>query len=738
MLSLSASSSAADWTHWRGPEQRGASREKAPVLSWSPSGENVLWKVPIEGRTTPIILNNKLFAIVPGGDIKNKLSVQERIICLDADTGKLLWERLFSVFDTDVVQQRLGWTSMAGDTETGFVFAHLTGGEFVALDQNGKLIWKHSLTEMFGRISGYGGRLHTPIVDEDRVIISFMNSSWGEHAKPLHRYVAFDKRTGEIAWWSTHGEQPIDTTYSCPVVTVIDGKRMLIAPAGDGNVYGILARTGQKVWSFKLSKRGLNSSPVVEGKYAFVANGEENIDSTEMGRIVCIDASGSGDITGSGEVWRAEGIKAGFASPALANGRLYVVDNSANLFALDAKTGKQHWVFSLGRVGKGSPTVTADGVIYIAEQNAIFHILRDEGDKCVSLDREEFPPQGDAIDEMYGSPVVLDARVYFTSRYNTYCLGAKGKSSETVTIPPLPGEGPAGEIKTLSLVPAEVMLYPGQSVQFKVKAFDALGRIVPEVPPTPQGANDSWTSVGVKGAIEGDGKFTVTADNAFSAGTVNRRIGELTAAARVRVSPKLPFSENFDALGETLPAGWIGIGGGKTKLEDRDGSRVLRKLASKEKPSPPFMRVRGYMGLPIEGGYTVIADVLGTPKGERYKADMGLINSRYFMTLMGNQTLWIESWSPMPRVHHEIPFTWETNKWYRMKCRVDVTEKEARIRGKVWPKDSTEPSEWTIETVDPFPNREGSPGFYAYSNGTTPKSDGPEVFYDNIQVLKNE
>ncbi|MEK7756149.1 MAG: PQQ-binding-like beta-propeller repeat protein, partial [Planctomycetota bacterium] len=307
---------AADWPYWRGTEQTGMSREKAPVTSWSPAGENVIWKVPMEGRTTPIILGGRLYAITPAGDMNDKLSLQERVVCLEVNDGKLLWEKRFNVFDSDIVQQRLGWTAMVGDPQTGYVYAHLTGGEFVCFDRDGKIVWKHSLTEEFGRISGYGGRIHFPIIDEDRVVISFMSSGWGDQAKPLHRYVAFDKKTGRIIWWSAPGDQPYDTTYAVPAVAVIDGKRMLVAPNGDGNVYGMLARTGEKLWTFKISKRGLNASAVVDGNFAYVTNGEENNDTTEMGRIVCIDATKTGDITGSGEVWRVEGIKAGFASPA--------------------------------------------------------------------------------------------------------------------------------------------------------------------------------------------------------------------------------------------------------------------------------------------------------------------------------------------------------------------------------------------------------------------------------------
>ncbi|MEK6799262.1 MAG: PQQ-binding-like beta-propeller repeat protein [Planctomycetota bacterium] len=723
-----------DWPSWRGPEQTGMTREKAVVTSWSPQGENLLWKVPIEGRTTPIVMGGRLFAIAPVGE---GIRTQERVLCLDAESGKTLWEHRFNVFDSDIVQQRLGWTALAGDPESGLLYAHGTGGEFFCFDRDGKIVWKRSLTEEFGRISGYGGRLHTPIVDENRVVISFMSSSWGDQAKPLHRYLAFDKRNGKVLWWAAPGEQPYDTTYAVPAIAVIDGKRMMIAPNGDGNVYGMLARTGEKLWTVKVSKRGLNSSVVVDGRYAYVTNGEENIDSTEMGAVLCIDASKTGDITTSGIVWRAEGIKAGFASPALANGRLYVVDNSANLLAFDAKTGKKYWEYGLGRVGKGSPTVTADGVIYVGEQNGLFHILKDDGDKCTSLDKEEFEGPDGAIDEIYGSPMVVDGRVYFMTRYNTYCLGKKGHKPEKVAIPPMAAEPDTlGAIKSLHLVPADVTVAPGESVKFTPIAFDENGRPIPLNEPASD-ASQAWAAAGIKGQIDHQGVLTIGPDNVFSAGIVTRKIGETAGTARVRVSPKVPFTEGFDAYAaDAVPPGWLSVTA-KTKVVEKDGSKVLMKLA--EKPAPPFMRIRAYLTNSLPGGYTMQADMLGTPKGERFKPDMGLINTRYFVTMQGGeQTLQIESWSPMPRVRHEAPFAWQTDKWYTMKVRVEPKADQAIIRAKVWPRGETEPAAWSIEFTDPSPNREGSPGIYGYSPGTTAKSKGPEVYFDNIQVIPND
>ena len=148
---------ASDWTSWRGPGQNGFVPEKAVVTKWSPQGENLLWKIPLEGRSTPAIMNGRLFAITPVGDILKPIELQERVIALDAETGKTIWEYRFNVFDTDIVPQRVGWTSPVVDPETGNVYAHGTGGELLCLSRDGKLIWKWSMTEEFGRISSLLG-----------------------------------------------------------------------------------------------------------------------------------------------------------------------------------------------------------------------------------------------------------------------------------------------------------------------------------------------------------------------------------------------------------------------------------------------------------------------------------------------------------------------------------------------------------------------------------------------------
>jgi outer membrane protein assembly factor BamB len=720
----------ADWTAWRGPAHRGATTEKAVVTSWSEEGDNLLWRSEIGGRTTPIVLDGRVYFLTPAGE---GVSLRERAVCLDADTGKLLWEHSLNVFHTDIVENRVGWTAMAADPETHRVYAHATGGELLCFTRDGEVVWKHSLTEEFGRVSGYGGRLYTPIVDGPRLIIGLISSSWGDHAKAAQRFVAFDKRDGSVLWSVAPGEPPTDTTYATPAVAMLGGRRTLVAPGVDGWVYGLAASSGQTLWKYKFSARPLNTSPVVDGERVFVTHSEENPHTTAMGAVACIDGARRGEVDAGGVNWRVDGVcEAGYCSPAIANGRLYVVDNSANLFCYDAASGKEAWRFKLGRVGKGSPVVTADGVIYVGEQNGVFWILRDAGERCEVLDKHEFPARNDAIDELFGSPAVCGGRVYFMTRYGSFALGKRGATVQTADFEPEPAEvvrlddPPAA----LRIMPAEVTLAPGESVRFDALPVTAHGHPTNGLSPGPQ-----WSTATLTGSISADGTFSAGRDAGFSAGTVTVKVGNLTAAARVRIAPTPPFVEDFERyeLNDT-PPGWLGVIG-KTKVTERDGSKVLVHLA--ERPHPAFMRIRTFMTPPVPGGYTIQADMLGALKktaAMEFRPDMGLVNTRYDMLLLGMESaLRITSWAPMPRIQKDVPFDWQPDTWYRMKFEVRLEPERARLRGKVWPREQPEPAAWSIELDDPCPNREGSPALYGYANGTTAKSKGAEIYYDNVQ-----
>ncbi len=726
---------AEDWTHWRGPQQNGAVNRNAAVTSWSLSGDNLLWQSPVGGRSVPMVHEGHVFLIGPVGE---GATLGERVVCLDAADGRLLWEQRFPVFLTDIVENRVGWTALAVDPETGNVFAHGTGGELHCFSRDGRAFWKRSLVEEFGRFSGYGGRLYSPIIDEDRVVISFLSTGWSDKAPMVHLYVALDKRDGHTVWAVTPGERPLDTTYATPVVAILGGQRRLICPSSDGWVYALQSRTGQTDWKYRLAARPLNISPVVDGDHVYVGHSEENFDTTVMGRLACILGVGSGDITKTNEIWRHDGIDAGYASPTINHGRLYLIDNSAGLHCFDAKTGQSIWDFSLGRIGRGSPVITADGVIYAGEQNGAFWILRDAGDKPEVLSKVEFPKVDDAITEMQGSPSIADGRVYFQTRYGTYCLASKtaAPAPAGAAVAAAAETDPPGELITRTLIsPAEVTLAPGESVRFELSAFTSAGKRAVRF----HSQEPRWSVAGVKGTLDETSQtFTADPTAAFGAGVVKVKwVGDEESVARVRIAPdRADFQEDFESYpADSVPAGWQNVAQ-RVKVVERDGNRVLQTLS--EKPSPIFMRLRMYMTPPLEGGYTLQADMLGSEL-PRWMPDMGLINTRYELRMLGNmQTLRLVTWDPIPRLQKDLPFEWQADVWYRVKLSVKPQGDKALVRGKVWPREQPEPAAWTIEMEDPFPNREGSPALYSYAAGTTEKKKGTVVCFDNIRVMAHE
>lgn len=735
-LASAAGLAAADWPHWRGPRHDGTSPETGLVASWSPAGENLIWRADFTGRSTPVVFAGRVCATGRAGE---GVTREEVAACFDAGSGEKIWERRFPVYHTTVPWNRVGWANPTADPETGYLYVQGVGGLLVCLDgSDGRVVWSHQLLEEWGFMEGYGGRTQTPIVDEDRLIVTFASTSWGELVIPRHRVYAFDKRSGEPLWVSSPASSMQDkNTQSTPAVAVVGGRRLLVHGNGDGWIYALEARTGEKVWGFQLSKRGINTSVAVDGATVYAAHSEENLDEPTMGRVVAIDASGAGDVTASHERWRSP-LGVGFASPTLAGGHLYLVDNGANLHALDAATGAHRWGVKLGTVGKGSPVV-ADGKLYVTEVNGQFHVVRlpaadpaaaSEG--AGAADRGEIVSTvnlsvGDRYAEIYGSPAVAYGRIYFTSEEGIYCLGDPAVPFRAEAGPlhsPAPEEPPAADAAAarIRVAPAEVALRPGETVRFRVTALDALGRTLGE-------RSAAWSLAGLAGRIE-DGAFTADPATRYQAGKVEARLpageGELTAAARVRVVADPPFADDFSGWTPGTSPPYLVNSANKFVVEERDGEAVLAK-----NPSPQQLHSHiTFLGRSGWSAYTVEADVLGTQTGRRVP-DVGVINSGYTLQLMGAlQKLQLESWPAARRMANEVDFAWQPGVWYTLKLRVDPGATSARIRAKAWPRGEPQPEGWTIEVEDPAPIRAGSPGLSGYSPTA--------VYFDNLVVKVNE
>jgi outer membrane protein assembly factor BamB len=132
------------------------------------------------------------------------------------------------------------------------------------------------------------------------VIISGIMVNWGANAPPNHRFIAFDKRNGAPVWFSGTRNNPYDTTYSSPVIGVVEGQPILVQGGGDGAVHCFQPATGKKLWSYNVSRHGLNATPLLHGDRVYCGHSEENLDTTAMGAVFCLNA-----VTGE-QIWKTD------------------------------------------------------------------------------------------------------------------------------------------------------------------------------------------------------------------------------------------------------------------------------------------------------------------------------------------------------------------------------------------------------------------------------------------------
>jgi outer membrane protein assembly factor BamB len=556
---VSTAASAADpldWTYWRGPRFDGTSPEKNIPDNWDPEGgegSNLLWKAPYGSRSTPIVMNGKLYLITADKPDVPK-EEREKVVCLDAATGEFKWEAAFNVFLTDVPRERLGWSSVVGDPETGNIFYFSVGATFACLNgETGAVIWDKSLFEEYGFLTTYGGRTNFPMVHENNVIISAVVIGWGEQAKPNHRFLAFDKRNGQPVWFEGTRPLPEDTTYSAPVLAVVNGELQMVVGAGDGALYSFQPRTGKKLWQYDVSSHGINVSPLVVGNKVYCGHSEENQDSNESGAVYCLDATKTGNITKTGELWRTTELLVGRASPLLHGDRLYVATDTGKLFVLNPNDGQliDKRPKQLGTMVRASP-LFVDGKLFMNDVSRGAYIFKPSEKGVDQLARVKLPTG----EECHGSPICSHGRVYLPTTGAMYCIGNKDwKPTDVDTLPELPKETPKSADDKPAIVqvtPVEVLLKPKSKQPYQVRLYNARGQYLRLAK-----ADEVEFSIKGPGKITKAGEYEIPADFKGQGGViVTAKMGELSGTARIRVVPELPWSWNFDD-GE-VPITWVG------------------------------------------------------------------------------------------------------------------------------------------------------------------------------------
>jgi outer membrane protein assembly factor BamB len=591
-------------------------------------------------------------------------------------------------------------------------------------------VWDRSLHQEFGTITTYGGRTNIPVVFEDTVLISAVIVGWGDEpkwgglARPAHRFMAFDKATGELRWMNGTSISPYDTTYSTPTVMPVGGQQMLIFGSGDGHMWAMQPRTGKTIWNLPLSRMGINISPLVtpDGR-AFISHSEENEFGNTMGTVVAVDAKQTGNLSGK-ELWRQFEVMAGKSSPIMVNGRLYVIDDRAKLYVYDAKSGEQVAFKKLGTSSRSTP-LYADGKIYYSDNGGRWFILKPTEDGVEIVHRLRLPDV-----DVDGSPIVSHGRIYVPTSAALYCIGNAEQKPSADPLPPAPKEdvsSGSGEVAHVQAVPYDVILAPGKKQSFRFRVFDARGREINEL------SSGIEYSLDGPGTLSHGGEYQAPTENQHQCALITCKVNNAVGTARVRIVPPLPWKWDFNS-DKDVPLTWIG-GRVRYVIREADGERFIAKRSVLPTPRNPDnklgTRSMMFMG-PIDlANYTIQGDVK-LPEENGKISDVGLINSGYFMTVRGeSKKLRIDSWPSHDfRTHQMIDADIVPNEWYTMKLSVEPAGSTAFVRGKLWKRGESEPENWTVEMVDEAPNLNGSPGLYGHASDA-------EIYLDNLQVTPN-
>ena len=729
-----AQQAASGWLTWRGPDQNGTSTETGLATSLAIDAGSKSWRYPLSGRGTPVIANGRVYTLGYQGTGKD---LDELLVCLDEQNGKLIWEQRFPHFLTDIIYHRFSLGSPTIDEDTGNVFCITSAGLACSFTPDGELRWQHATISEFGRLVFPNGRTGSIALTDELAILHMTSSGWGPQGAPRDRLFAFDKATGECVWISTPGGPPKDISYSMPVLAWQNGREVAYTGLAGGFMTCVDARTGEPLWRFPMCTGGMSSSAVLYKDTLIAIHGKENLDASTAGRMIAIKLGQEPkpgepqvELGQDYEVWRND-LTAFTSSPVLVGNRVYTTVATGELACVDADNGKILWQHKLAPDQIHASPAYGDGRLWVPMNNGEFFVIEasDDGMKVQAQTKLD----GNCL----GAPAIANGRVYVHSTEALYCFAGEGaptKQPTTSKATPSDQATAVGDATTLQVIPADTLVHQGESVPYRVRSKDARGATVQLFP-----ENDvAWSGKLPTGVKIENGMLSIAADAAPGVAVLTASAGNLKGTARLRIVPSLPHSDDFEDIklqphpteagvqvGQPRPY-WIGANK-KWEVRELDGHKVLARTLD----DPLFQRTISMIGDPRQSNYTMTVDVR-SDGNRRSMSTGGMINQRYAIILKGNHQA-LEVTSNEELIKERVPFPWQVGVWYRLKSRVDTNpDGSGVVRAKAWQRDQPEPEAWTIEVAVPNVNRTGSPGLY----GFTPQSRF-RVYLDNVTVTPN-
>lgn len=336
---IAPASFATDWPQLRGPDRNGISAETNLLNEWPASGPTPLWRTRVGvGFSSITIHDGKLFTAgyQNGNDV---------VFCLDAETGEEIWtfEYPAEIYN----KQHEGGPASTPTTDGVYVYICSRDARFFCLDvETGEQVWMNDLKESSGAEIPIWAFSGSPYIEGDHVFID------------VGPTVAFDRKTGEIAWTS----KPYPAGYSSPIAVDMHGKRVLISFPGNGAALLDIA-TGEELGFFTWETAySVNSCiPIIQDDLVYI--------SSEYGQGAALFRVDEDFSTES--LWEHKDFNNHFNASILLDGYLYGYHGhygraDGSFRCVEFETGELQWVDE--SINRGS-VLLADGKLFILSGN---------------------------------------------------------------------------------------------------------------------------------------------------------------------------------------------------------------------------------------------------------------------------------------------------------------------------------------------------------------------------------
>ena len=217
---------AEDWPEWRGKGRVGVWNETGILEKFPPEGLKISWRVPIQGGYSgPSVADGRVFVF----DFQESQPLQgvERLLCLDEETGKILWTHSWEASYARLARTYSTGPRATPTVDSGLVYVVGATGVLKALVvESGKLAWERNFERDFGTSVPTWGVTGAPLIEKD-LLIAVVGGS--ENAQ----VVAFNKLNGKEIWRALSPGPEMG--YAPPLVVEAGGVRQLIIWHPDGS-----------------------------------------------------------------------------------------------------------------------------------------------------------------------------------------------------------------------------------------------------------------------------------------------------------------------------------------------------------------------------------------------------------------------------------------------------------------------------------------------------------------------